>query len=292
MSPLYHSGQALDLVSGWSIFDYADSLRVRVPTSCGRTGECHECIVEVKRGGEALSPLTEAEGFLRGSYRLACQARVVDQDAEVEFAVLRRQPRILTHSVRRQVELDPLTSRDGDAVVFDGERIDSYRGRIYGLAVDVGTTTVAMNLVDLETGGIVHTASFENPQRFGGSDIMHRISYDGGEFNGELRQVMLSTINFEIGGHGPRARLPPPADIRGRGRGQLHDAGHVLRDRRSADRREAVQVGRRGRGSADGLRETTALNTTAREAGLRVFPDARVYGGPLIGSHVGGGRGG
>ena len=199
MSPLYHSGQALDLVPGWSIFDYADNLRVRVPTSCGRTGECHECIVEVKRGAEALSPLTPAEGFLRGNYRLACQAQVIDPDADVEFAVLRRQPRILTHSVRRQVDLDPLTSRRGDAVVFDGERIDAYRGRIYGLAVDIGTTTVAMNLVDLESGDIVHTASFENPQRFGGSDIMHRISYDGGEFNGELRQVMLSTINFEIG---------------------------------------------------------------------------------------------
>ena len=118
MSPLYHSGKALDVVPGWSIFDYADNLRVRVPTSCGRTGECHECIVEVKQGADALSPLTPSEEFLRGNYRLACQAHVVDENADVEFAVLRRQPRILTHSVRRQVDIDPLTSRDGDSVVF------------------------------------------------------------------------------------------------------------------------------------------------------------------------------
>ena len=71
---------------------------------------------------------------------------------------------------------------------FGDERIDDYRGQIYGAAVDVGTTTVALNLLDLETGAILGTASFENPQRFGGSDIMHRISYDGGEFAGELRQ--------------------------------------------------------------------------------------------------------
>ena len=286
MSPLYHSGQTLDVVPGWSIFDYADNLHVRVPTSCGRTGDCHECIVEVKRGADALSPLTEAEGFLRGSYRLACQARVIDEGADVEFAVLRRQPRILTHSVRRQVDLDPLTSRDGDSVVFDGERIDTYRGRIYGLAVDVGTTTVAMNLVDLETGDIVHTASFENPQRFGGSDIMHRISYDGGEFNGELRQVMLSTINFEIG---------DMARALGFHRRQIYEVvivgNSTMRDMffgidvqpiGEKPYRSVVEDEHRA-----GIRDTTALHTTAREAGLRVFPGAHVYGGPLIGSHVG-----
>ena len=42
-------------------------------------------------------------------------------------------------------------------------------------------------------------ASFENPQRFGGSDVMHRIYCYGGEFRGESRQVIWSTINFEAG---------------------------------------------------------------------------------------------
>jgi uncharacterized 2Fe-2S/4Fe-4S cluster protein (DUF4445 family) len=37
----------------------------------------------------------------------------------------------------------------------------------------------------------------------------------------------------------------------------------------------------------DGTRDTTAISTTAREMGLRIFPDAHVYGGPLIGCHVG-----
>ncbi len=286
MSPIYHSGQALDVVPGWSIFDYADNLRVRVPTSCGRTGECHECIVEVKRGADALSPLTPAEEFLRGGYRLACQARVIDEGADVEFAVLRRQPRILTHSVRRHVDLDPQTSRDGDSVVFDGQRIDSYRGRIYGLAVDIGTTTVAMNLVDLETGDIVHTASFENPQRFGGSDIMHRISYDGGEFHGELRQVMLSTINFEIG---------DMARAVGFHRRQIYEVvivgNSTMRDMFFGI--DVQPIGEKPYRSVvedeyrSGARRTTALSTSAREAGLRVFPGAHVYGGPLIGSHVG-----
>lgn len=284
--PLYYDRETLASVAGKSVFDYADALSVRVPTSCGRTGECHECIVEIRRGMDALTPLTDAEGFLRGDYRLACQAHIVDATADVEFAVLRRQPRILTQSTRRDVTPDPLTRRIGDGVFFGDERIDDYRGQIYGAAVDVGTTTVALNLLDLETGAILGTASFENPQRFGGSDIMHRISYDGGEFAGELRQVMLSALNFEIGDmcrrlgfH--RRRIYEVVIV---GNATMRDIFFGL---------DVQPIGERPYKSVTelemlaGKRQTTALNVKARDIGLRVFPAANVYGGPLIGSHVG-----
>ena len=233
MSPLIHNQTKLPLETGKSLFDYADDLAVRVPTSCNRTGECHECIVEVRQGTDALSPLTDAENFLRDNYRLACQATVVDIQADIEFNILRRQPRILTESIQRDdIELDPLTVREGDNIIFKGDLppfakrkgarkseaifagdarggvayahpgpriIDRYRGRILGIAADIGTTTVAMNLVDLENGDILYTASFENPQRFGGSDVMHRISYDTGTYRGELQAVLISSINYEIG---------------------------------------------------------------------------------------------
>ena len=85
MAPMYHDTHRLDAVAGKSVFDYADSLKVRVPTSCGRTGECHECIVEIKRGMPALNQPTPSEGFLRDPYRLACQTAIVDPDADIEF---------------------------------------------------------------------------------------------------------------------------------------------------------------------------------------------------------------
>ena len=81
MSPVYLNSQKLDSEKGESLFDFADSLSVRVPTSCGRTGECHECIVEIRKGAEAITPQTTSEKFLRGDYRLACQAFVADQSA-------------------------------------------------------------------------------------------------------------------------------------------------------------------------------------------------------------------
>ena len=286
MSPLHHAAGQLELAAGQSIFDYADALKLRVPTSCGRTGECHECIVELRRGADAVTPPTDAERFLRGNYRLACLARVVDPDADIEFQVLRRQPRILTDSVRRQVSLDPVVRKLGDGVAIDGNRIDSYRGRIYGLAVDCGTTTVVMNLVDLESGEVLHTASFENPQRFGGSDIMHRISYDGGPYQGELRQVMLSSLNFEIGDMARRLKFHRRNiyEVVIVGNSTMRDIlfGIDVQPIGEKPYRSVTEIEMR-----DGNRKTTAISTTAREMGLRVFPNAHVYGGPLIGCHVG-----
>ena len=286
MSPLQYGDRTLELVAGKSIFDYADTLKIRVPTSCGRSGECHECIVEVRRGMESLSPPTAPEGFLRGDYRLACQATVADPEADLDFAVLRRQPRILTYSVRRKVPLDPMTVRRGDDVYFRDRRTDSYRGKLLGLAMDLGTTTVVLNLVDLESGDILHTASFENPQRFGGSDIMHRISYDGGPFRGELQQVMLSSVNFEIGDMCRRLRLH---------RRLIYEAV-VVGNATMRDIFFGVDIQTVGEKPyksltelemEQGKRETTSLETTARDLGLRVFPQANVYSGPLVSCHVG-----
>ena len=286
MAPLYHAGRELGLVAGRTIFDYADSLSVRVPTSCGRSGECHECIVEVRSGMDGLTPPTGSEGFLRGSYRLACQAEVADVDADIEFAVLRRQPRILTSAVRRHVDPAPVTVRRGDGVYFGGERLESYRGGIYGLAIDVGTTTVAMNMVDLESGEVVHTASFENPQRFGGSDVMHRISYDGGEHGGELRRVMLSAINFEVGEVcrqvGVHRRRIYEAVIVGNSTMRDIVFGVDVQSIGEKPYKSMMEIEMEA-----GERDTTALSRRARDLELRIFPGANVYSPPLVGCHVG-----
>ena len=286
MAPMYHDSHRLDAVAGKSVFDYADTLKVRVPTSCGRTGECHECIVEIKRGTTALNSPTPCEGFLHDPYRLACQASIIDPDADIEFAVLRRQPKILTHGIRRQAPLAPLCVRENDGVYFGGERLDDYRGRMCGLAVDLGTTTVALNLVDLERGDVLYTGSFENPQRFGGSDIMHRISYDGGPFNGELQQAILSGINFEIRNMCQRVK------VRARRIYEVVIVGNAtMRDLFFGF--DVQPIGEKPYKSVTelemlaGQRPTTALNVKARDLGLRVFPQANVYGGPLISSHVG-----
>ena len=318
--PLIHNQTRLPLEAGKSLFEYADDLAVRVPTSCNRNGECHECIVEVRRGMNALEPLNDTEDFLRDNYRLACQARVIDIEADIEFNILRRQPRILTESIapeeinKENIELDPLTVREGDNIIFKGEPapfakpkrpssgarasepvfagdanpriIDRYRGRILGIAADIGTTTVAMNLVDLETGDILYTASFENPQRFGGSDVMNRISYDTGTYRGELQAVLISSINYEIG------EMVRALKIRRRHIVEFVAVGNTtMRDILFGI--DVEPIGQKPYKShieddfRNGNRDTTALNRQAHALGIRINPNANIYSGPLIASHIG-----
>ncbi len=290
MSPVLLNSQILEANENDSLFDFADSLSVRVPTSCGRTGECHECIVEVRRGGEALTPPTDEEKFLRGNYRLACQACVSDTEVDIEFAVLRRQPRILTTGTKREIEIRPAYHRSGDDVVYDGGEksvvVDQYRGAVYGIAADLGTTTVVLNLVNLESGETEYTASFENPQRFGGSDVMNRIVYDGGPDAGELRSVMVSSINFEIG------EMVRANKIRRRQIFEIVAVGNTtMRDLFFGV--DVQSIGTRPYKSLvendfrDKKIPTTALTRNAADLGLRIHPKATVYGGPLIASHLG-----
>ena len=271
------------------MFDLADDLKLAVSTSCKRSGRCHECIVEVTRGAEALSAPSDAEAFLRGAYRLACQARIVRDDGDIEFAPLRRSPRIVTDSLDDDeiTERDPLVTRRGDAVLYDGAPIDRYRGHLLGLAIDLGTTTVVVDLVDLETGKSLRRTAFENPQRFGGSDVMNRVSYDGAPgHRGELQRAAATEINRAIIAMTEALRLPRLAIYE-----VAIAANTTMRD--IFFKLDVESVGQRPYKSTTehewraGKRATTALIAPAKRLGLRVNARARAYGLPLIASHVG-----
>ena len=217
-----HDGKTQPLAIGMTLFDCADELAVEVPTSCMRNGRCHECVVEVTGGKDALCARTEAESFLRPPHRLACQAVVERDDIDVTFAPLRRRPRILVRAhadaAGAPETLDPLVTRRGADVLYDGHVVDRYRGHMLGLAVDLGTTTVVLDFVDLETGKSVHSAAFENPQAFGGSDIMHRISFDRDDKAGELQKAAAIRHQPRHYGRLRPARAGPRDDLRDRGR--------------------------------------------------------------------------
>ena len=286
MSPVFADGKEHPASPDKTIFDYADDLQVRVPTACGRNGECHECVVEIKNGMDSLNKLSEEENFLRGNYRLACQAVVKDLSADIEFSTLRRQPKILTSGIKREIILDSIVTTNDGRVFIDGTDVDKYQGHILGLAGDIGTTTVVLSIINLEDGKVIATSSFENPQRFGGSDVMNRISYDGGPNNGELKKVLIASINYEIG------EMLNDHKIHRR---RIYDAVFVgnttMRDILFGI--DVQSVGEKPYKSMIqnefevGSRKSTSISAKAKEFGLRIFPEARIYSGPLIGSHVG-----
>jgi uncharacterized 2Fe-2S/4Fe-4S cluster protein (DUF4445 family) len=52
-----------------------------------------------------------------------------------------------------------------------------HEGRIYGLAIDLGSTTIAAHLTDLRNGTVAASAGVMNPQIRFGEDLMSRVSY-------------------------------------------------------------------------------------------------------------------
>ena len=59
-----------------------------------------------------------------------------------------------------------------------------YEGTVYGLAVDLGSTTIAAHMCDLQTGEVVASSGIMNPQIRFGEDLMSRVSYSMMNANG------------------------------------------------------------------------------------------------------------
>jgi uncharacterized 2Fe-2S/4Fe-4S cluster protein (DUF4445 family) len=72
-----------------------------------------------------------------------------------------------------------------------------YEGRLYGLAIDLGSTTIAAHLCDLRNGSVLGSAGIMNPQIRFGEDLMSRVSYammnPGGDV--EMTRVVREAIN-------------------------------------------------------------------------------------------------
>ncbi|MEJ2615061.1 MAG: ASKHA domain-containing protein, partial [Ignavibacteriaceae bacterium] len=167
-------------------------------------------------------------------------------------------------------------------IFMDGKQIDHSNSPIYGLAVDLGTTTIVVRLINLETGELVADSSFENPQRFGGSDIMARIYYDT-EHRGKLLQRTLAGYLTHIIEEFP----VDPKNIY-----EVVIAGNsTMRD--LFFRLNVYSIGQNPYRSIteiemlDGKRKTTSLTGLPKRLQLPVNSKARIYGLPIISGHVG-----
>lgn len=272
---------------GACLFDVAQSVGVRVPTSCVKQGKCKECVVEIADGANLLSAPTEHERHLKGHFRLSCQCKIVADAGAIRCHTMRRgQMRIergaASYALPRQYSLDPAVTRVGSEVFLDGQKIDARSGPIHGIAVDLGTTTIVIRLYDLETGRLIADASFENPQRFGGSDVMSRIVYDCSN-RGKL-------LMRTVAGYMSHAIEDFPVDPQ-----SIYEAvivgNSTMRD--LFFRQNVYSIGQSPYQSiteiemAEGTRSTTCLTDTARRCLLPINPNARVYGAPIISGHVG-----
>lgn len=158
---------------------------VFVENPCNGRGTCGKCKVKVLSG--AVSALSEtekrhlSEEEIRAGIRLSCLTEVLG-DTEIELMQKER-----THSV--------LT----DGYLPDFQRDVFPKG--YGVAIDIGTTTVVTVLVDLASGAEIAKASQINAQKSYGLDVLTRITYEyehpetGVQ---ELKDAIVQSINEMI----------------------------------------------------------------------------------------------
>jgi uncharacterized 2Fe-2S/4Fe-4S cluster protein (DUF4445 family) len=278
------NGASIPAIPGATLFDHADLLAIPVPTSCRKQGKCKECMVEVLEGHACLSGPAPEELHLKGNFRLSCRTRIVAPEGVVRCHTMRRgHMRIETAGQAFSLPiLDPAVTRAGDRILVDGVEVERSRGPIHGIAMDLGTTTIVLRLINLETGEMVADASFENPQRFAGSDIMARIFYDT-EHRGKL-------LARTLAGYLSHAIEEFPVDPK-----SIYEmvvvGNSTMRD--LFFWQSVYTIGQNPYRSiteiemAEGKRTTTSLNTTGRRCLLPIHPRARVYGAPIISGHVG-----
>lgn len=178
------------------------------------------------------------------------------------------------------------TLRNGEwrvtVAVADGKDVigvwPGFKERALGLAIDVGSTTVAAHLCDLMTGDVLSSNGLMNPQIRFGEDLMSRVSYvmmnPGGEADMtravreaicDLVTACTSEINVD------------PADVLSLTLVANPVMHHLLLGI------DPVELG----GAPFALATDEALHCRGQEIDLNTHPNARVYLLPCIAGHVG-----
>ncbi|MDJ0945972.1 MAG: ASKHA domain-containing protein [Kiloniellales bacterium] len=166
--------------------------------------------------------------------------------------------------------------------VHRGQRITAiwpgFHDRAYGLAVDVGSTTIAAHLCNLSTGEVVASGGVMNPQIRFGEDLMSRVSYvmmhPGGD--AELTAAVRTGIKRLIAEVAAEAGIAVEEILNATfvGNPIMH---HLLLGI------DPTELG----GAPFALATNSGMTLWASELGLVMNEDARVYILPCIAGHVG-----
>ncbi len=147
-----------------------------------------------------------------------------------------------------------------------------------GIAIDVGSTTVAAHLCDLNSGEVLVSAGVMNPQIRYGEDLMSRVSYvmmhpEGAE---QLTSAIRDAIN------GLFVELTADAS------NQVEDILEIALVANPIMHHILLGINPINLGTAPfALTTSDAIDTRAAEIGLRAHPEARLYCLPCIAGHVG-----
>ncbi|MDR0583659.1 MAG: ASKHA domain-containing protein [Treponema sp.] len=261
---------AVKAEKGQKIIEAARLGGIKIETPCNGLGICGKCGVREEGTGECI---------------LACQG-LIEKDAVYilrDYESENDSLRILSGGVSFEYLPEPFFSKrlvNGRTEVYGGEELLGLEEHdtgalLYGLAVDIGTTTIVANLVDIARGKSLVSVSALNPQSNYAQDVLGRIHFAGKE-NGlaVLHRAFIEKLNQMIGDLTRQTNVKP-AHIY-----ELVYSGNTTM------LHLACNVDPSGLGKYP---YTPALfgGCHRKEKGLAVSPFARVYLPPIISAYVG-----
>ena len=264
---------------GDNVLDLARNNGVDIDAPCSGSGTCGKCVVRLISGScETIkSPRLSEEDFNDG-WRLACQCTVNGDAVFLLPAMLGTyKTGIDTADLSSPDELE-LYNKSIDAI-FSSGLSRGVKEQGYGIAIDIGTTTVTGALLDLSTGKVIAKASRGNGQIRYGADVINRIIQQGRPGGVEkLRSAVREETVVPV-----IRTMVKTAGLEEKDITRLVIAGNTTM--------EHLFVG------ADGasirlepyIPEFLELHgKTAADIGLPAAPDAPVIFAPNVGSYVGG----
>jgi uncharacterized 2Fe-2S/4Fe-4S cluster protein (DUF4445 family) len=295
--PQYKKGKkGMDLHKGSSVLEHIRKLGIEINAECGGKGKCGKCRVRIEKGDKNLNALTKSEvSFsLSSKERLACQAKVTKDKTDIvvfikefgKYKILKKGLAPNQSKLGSGLTLNPSTILKDGRVIHDGEVLDDYKGKIYGLAVDVGTTTLVFQIVNLQNGEVIDTIAKTNPQILYGSDVISRIEYIMVDKNRvaylpkqkrekklkELQKCVIDGINQSLKKFEALAPYIYETVIVGNSTMRNIFFG--------------IDVFSLGLKPYEPLHKKPIIKS-AEELGLNIFPKGKVYGPALIGGHAG-----
>ena len=174
-----------------SLLEILQSHQIPVKADCGKIARCGKCRVQfLKDAPEAVEAETHilSEEELKEGWRLSCIAKARDgaiiyvpemgeDTMEVQVGCVARNPKDKDSGLASGIKIGSHSapSKEDGTEVGIGAGADAITDAVYGIAVDIGTTTVAISLVNLTTKQVVDTYTTVNHQRRWGADVIARI---------------------------------------------------------------------------------------------------------------------
>jgi uncharacterized 2Fe-2S/4Fe-4S cluster protein (DUF4445 family) len=164
------SERTIESLTGYSLLDILRQENYKLYAPCGGKGTCGKCLVMIKDEGEVISceyyPEKNIEVILPGE----------------------EESNILVHQTEFLCDY-PFKSN-----------LINISSKPYGVAIDIGTTTVVLYFMNLLTGQIEKISFFLNPQKIYGSDVITRINYCQEHKNGlaELQKSIIDAVNKDF----------------------------------------------------------------------------------------------